>query len=238
MHLHLEMRNTGKQIQQVPTWTQAERNKTDISVRNTLSQLHWLHHSVNTQYRQALIANIWWVWIYKNQTKVPLAPAPCLCVHCMTVPCLKFPTVHSLTPGHWLMSEGSRATVPANLPQPHLSSLASKVNMLGLPWIEGQVGTASFSAPQSTPDPHFGERPQPNQVNHGWPHVKDGPAYCHANYCHSQVSPATGPQILPIKAIHPPGRMGSSSHRQAVLRWCRGSSGDGGEEGNSDYSQT
>lgn len=76
MHLHLEMRNTGKQIQQVPTWTQAERNKTDISVRNTLSQLHWLHHSVNTQYRQALIANIWWVWIYKNQTKVPPAPTP------------------------------------------------------------------------------------------------------------------------------------------------------------------
>lgn len=119
MHLHLEMRNTGKQILQVPTWTQAERNKTDISVRNTLSQLHWLHHSVNTQYRQALIANIWWVWIYKKQTKVPLAPAPsyaCLCVHSMTVPCLKFPTVHSLTPGHWIMSEGSRATVPANLP--------------------------------------------------------------------------------------------------------------------------
>lgn len=68
MHLHLEMRNTGKQIQQVPTWTQAERNKTDISVRNTLSQLHWLHYSINTQNRQALIANIWWVWIYKNQT--------------------------------------------------------------------------------------------------------------------------------------------------------------------------
>lgn len=75
-HLHLEMRNTGKRIQQVPTWAQAERNKTDISVRNTLSQLHWLHHSVNTQYRQALIANIWWVWIYKNQTKVPPASTP------------------------------------------------------------------------------------------------------------------------------------------------------------------
>lgn len=75
VHLHLEMKNTGKQIQQVPTWAQAERNKTDISVRNTLSQLHWLHHFVNTQYRQALIANIWRVWIYKNQTKVPPAPA-------------------------------------------------------------------------------------------------------------------------------------------------------------------
>lgn len=101
MHLHLEMRNTGKQIQQVPTWTQAERNKTNISVRNTLSQLHWLHHSVNTQHRQALIANIWWVCIYKNQTKVPAAPASpaCLCVHSMTMPVLRFPSVYSLTPG-------------------------------------------------------------------------------------------------------------------------------------------
>lgn len=87
---------------QVPTWTQAERNKTNISVRNTLSQLHWLHHSVNTQHRQALIANIWWVWIYKSQTKVPPAPAPscaCLCAHCMTTPFLKIPSVYSLTPG-------------------------------------------------------------------------------------------------------------------------------------------
>lgn len=128
MHLHLEMRNTGKQIQQVPTWTQAERNKTDISVRNTLSQLHWLHHSVNTRYIQALIANTWWVWIYKNQTKVPPAPAPsyaCLCVQCMMVLCLKFPSVHSLTPGCWMMSEGSQATVLANIRLPHLQSLAS-----------------------------------------------------------------------------------------------------------------
>lgn len=125
-HLHLEMRNTGKQIQQVPTWTQAERNKTDVSVRNTLSQLHWLRRSVNTQYRQALIENIWWVWIYKNQTKIPPASAPsnaCVCVHCMTMPCLRFLSVHSLTPGRWMLSEASQATVAEKLPRPHLSSL-------------------------------------------------------------------------------------------------------------------
>lgn len=95
-----------------------------------------------------------------------------------------------------------------------LWSLVSNAYML-----QAQVGKASSH--QGTPDPHFGERPQPNQVNHGWAHVKDEPAYRHANYCHSQVSPATGPQILPIKAIHPPGRMGSRSHRQSVLGWCR-----------------
>lgn len=74
----------GTTIQRVPTWTQAERNKTDVSVRNTLSQLHWLHRFVNTQYRQALIANIWRLWVYKTQTKVPPAATPscaCLCVH-------------------------------------------------------------------------------------------------------------------------------------------------------------
>lgn len=99
----------GKKIQQVPTWTQAGRNKTDISVRNTLSQLHWLHRSVNTQYRQALIANIWWVWIYKNRTKVPPAAAPsCFVFVRAVIRCFvsNFPSVHSLTSGRWMMSEG------------------------------------------------------------------------------------------------------------------------------------
>ena len=96
----------GKKSSKVPTWTQAGRNKTDISVRNTLSQLHWLHRSVNTQYRQALIANIWWVWIYKNRTKVPPAPAPSYFVKVRTVILgLEFPSVHSLTSGRWMMSE-------------------------------------------------------------------------------------------------------------------------------------
>lgn len=98
-----------KKIQQVPTWTQAGRNKTDISVRNTLSQLHWLHRSVNTQYRQALIANIWWVWIYKNRTKVPPAAAPsCFVFVRAVIRCFvsNFPSVHSLTSGRWMMSEG------------------------------------------------------------------------------------------------------------------------------------
>lgn len=66
----------GSEKQYMNIRSPSERGKTDILGRNTLSQLHWLHHSVNTQYRQDLIANIWWVWIYKNQTKVPSAPTP------------------------------------------------------------------------------------------------------------------------------------------------------------------
>ena len=228
------MRNTGKQIQQVPTWTQAERNKTDIPVRNTLSQLHWLHHSVNTQHRQALIANIWCVWS-KNQTEVSAAPAPsyaCLCVHCMTRPCLEFPSVHSLTPGHGMTSDDFQATVPTNLPRLHPAPPVSHAAVLGGSRVEA-ASTAGPSSPWGTPDPTLGGggRPRPYQVNHGWPHVKDGPAYCHANYCHSQASPATGPQISPIKAIHPPGRMGSSRHRRAVVGRCQGHSGDDGSTG-------
>lgn len=82
-------------------------------------------------------------------------------------------------------------------------------------------------------------QPLPLQVNRGWPHVKDEPAYCHANYCHSWVSLATVPQIWLIKAIHPPGWMGSSSHRQSVPGWCHSRIGfTNGEEQDSKYSQT
>ena len=155
MHLHLEMRNTGRRIQQVPTWTQAERNKTDISVRNTLSQLNWLHHSINTLYRQALIANIWWVWIYKNQTKVPPASAlsyAWVCVHCMTMPCLKFPWVHSLTPGRWVTSEASQATVLANLPKQHVSSVAAGWGASGYSQLIRAPGHTELSLWGSYPD--------------------------------------------------------------------------------------
>lgn len=100
--------------------TQTERNKTDISGRNTLPQLHWLYHSVNTQYRQDLIANTWWVWIYKNQTKSLQLPPPliCICVHWMMGLCLRFLSVHSLT--LWKISEDSKATYTTNLLQQHL----------------------------------------------------------------------------------------------------------------------
>lgn len=192
MHLHLEMRNTGRENQQVPTLTQAERKKTDVSVRNTLSQLHWLHHSVNTLYRRALIANTWLVWIYKNQTKTLRRPPSHMLgfvhTHCMTMPCLKFPSVNSLTPGYKMTSKASQATVPANLLKQHVSSSAAG-------W-----GTSGYRhlirAPGHNRPLHSGELPRLNQVNHSWPQVKDGPAYCHANYCHSKARPTTGPTDL------------------------------------------
>lgn len=119
MHLHLKM---GNKNQYMPITTQTERNKTDISSRNTLSQLHWLHHSLNTQYRQDLIANIWWVWIYKNQTKVPPAPTPSYLSLCtlwwgFVSDFSQFLSVHSLT--LWRMSEGSKATFSTNLLHPY-----------------------------------------------------------------------------------------------------------------------
>ena len=95
--------------------------------------------------------------------------------------------------------------------------------LIGNDWLQVEVKQEQ-QFPRGEPDPPFEERPGPNQVNHGWPHVKDEPAYRRANYCHSQVSPATGPQILPILAIHLPGWMGSGS-RGAVSAgwwgWCR-----------------
>lgn len=190
------MRNTGKQIQQVPTWTQAERNKTEIPVRNTLSQLHWLHHSVNTQYRQALIANIWWVWIYKIQSQVlPAPPHPRFTLHMLVFVHTVWRCRGSDFPLYTLWPRvtgwGVRTARPL-FPPTHLNhirpSLVSGSGVLGGSW----VAANSPSAPGGAPDPHFGEWPPPNQVNDGWPHMKDGPARCHANYCQSQVRPATG----------------------------------------------
>lgn len=93
----------GKQWRGGSTWPLEFRHReirqNQITGRNTLSQLHWLYHSVNTHYRQDVIANIWWVWIYKNQKKSLQLPSPltCNCVHCMMGLCLAFLSVHSMT---------------------------------------------------------------------------------------------------------------------------------------------
>lgn len=134
------MRNTGKQIRAVPTWTQAEREKTDIPVRNTLSQLHWLHHSVNTQHRQAVIANIWRVWVYKKWTKAPAAVAR-LCV--FTVwrrPGIRFPPPYTLWPRdiHWV----SPVFFPTNRLQ--LPSLTSNADT--------PEGSGIWRPPEGTPE--------------------------------------------------------------------------------------
>lgn len=104
-----------------------ERRKADVWVGNTLTQLHWLHRSVNTQFREALIASIRRVWIYTKQIKVPLAPTlSCIwvCVHRVTMLRLKFPSVHSLIPCQ-SDSEAGRATALAGLPKQYASFLAA-----------------------------------------------------------------------------------------------------------------
>lgn len=158
------MRNTGKQIRAVPTWTQAEREKTDIPVRNTLSQLHWLHHSVNTQHRQPVIANIWRVWVYKKWTKAPAAVAR-LCV--FTVwrrPGIRFPPPYTLWPRdiHWVS--------PFFFPQTDFNYRLWPV----MP--TRRRGRGSDDPRRARQNTHFRETTPPFvPVDHFWPHVKDGP---------------------------------------------------------------
>lgn len=174
------MRNTGKQIRAVPTWTQAEREKTDIPVRNTLSQLHWLHHSVNTQHRQAVIANIWRVWVYKKWTKAPAAVAR-LCV--FTVwrrPGIRFPPPYTLWPRdiHWVS--------PFFFPQTDFNYRLWRV----MP--TRRRGRGSDDPRRARPNTHFRETTPPSFPSiisdHMWKMGLDGR---HANDCHSGGRPAT-----------------------------------------------
>lgn len=105
-----------------------------------------------------------------------------------------FPSVNSLTPGYDMTNEASQATAAANLLYQHVSSSAAGWGACGYSQL--------ISAPGHTRPLHCGELPRPNQVNHGWPQVKDGPACCHANYCHSGVRPTTGSGIF-TNQCHP-----------------------------------